>query len=201
MALNANGELPKEDGKHHVDEYCDQEDYEDTVEQEAEDEVVVLSVRPQEAGSSRWLHAFQCHQELKSIYSWLDKTFECPWCGEKLTGTTVVHHPFDAHVMTGQTSIDSLCSWIASIEPEPYAPPPSRQAFNLGLGILFASEQEKQAVLQAAAEAGLKPGDFITTAVRLVMERRLSVARFQREAPDIGPGQDVSYSPYIKVLA
>jgi hypothetical protein len=37
--------------------------------------------------------------------------------------------------------------------------------------------------------------------VRLVMEHRLPVARFQRQTPDIGLGQNVSYSPYTKVPA
>jgi len=68
------------------------------------------------------------------LYSWLEKIFTCPWCENPNPGGAsflfnvpefvllsmfVVAHPFAAHVLTGQITLDQLCRWIASIEPDP----------------------------------------------------------------------------------
>jgi hypothetical protein len=196
MALKANGELCEEDQDY---EECEDEyDYENTGQLEAVNEAVLRTLRPQEAVSARWMYALKSHEVLNSIYPWLQRSFGCPWCGRKLTGTEVVHHPFDAHVMTGQTSIDQLCSWIASVEPSPYERPQQGETFNLGLGVHFSNADEKQAVLWAAAEAELTPSDFVAAAVRMAIRNRLSVAGFQRPAPEIGPGQNVNFAPYMR---
>jgi hypothetical protein len=46
----------------------------------------------------------------------------CPWCsvqlgGEDLSGTAIIFHPFDKHVMFGEITLEQMCDWIATIEP------------------------------------------------------------------------------------
>jgi hypothetical protein len=70
----------------------------------------------------------------RQLYPWVDKIFTCPWCENPnprgasflmpipeycLLGTFLVAHPFDVHVLAGQITLDELCRWIASIEPDP----------------------------------------------------------------------------------
>ena len=154
-----------------------------------------LPVRPTEATSENWLHALRCHETLTQIYSWLDKSFPCPWCGEELLGTRLVYHPFDRHVMasgTGavQISIEELSSWIASIEPPPEC---YGITLNLGLGVHFASEKEKNSVIRAAAASRMSASGYIAAAVRLVLENDLSIQDYELADPVIGGGQNVSY--------
>jgi hypothetical protein len=195
MALYANGMVPKpEDALYPHQEVC--ESSEDV------DDLTALPVRPDEAVSENWLHALRCHETLSQIYSWLDKSFPCPWCGKEVRGTEVVYHPFDDHVMTPgigtvQISMDELCSWIAGIEPplECYG-----VTLNLGLGVRFASEHEKDAVICAAAEAKLSANAYIAAAVRLALKNHLPVGDFQLGDPVIGPNVHVNYTPCAPTL-
>jgi hypothetical protein len=60
---------------------------------------------------------------LKEVYPWLrEGVRHCPCCFHALDGACTVYHLFDEHVMCGEITIDTLCDWIASVEPHPEAP-------------------------------------------------------------------------------
>jgi hypothetical protein len=190
MALHAHGAVPDPTNVSEPNEFCLEEGDDQAVNTEP------LPVRPSEAYSANFFHALRFHEALTDIYSWLDKIFACPWCGEGgriLQGTQVVYHPFDDHVMTGEITLDAFCSWIALIEP---APETYGITLNLGLGVRFASEVEKESIIRAAAEAGLSPNAYIAASVRLVMEYRLPLEEFQCPDPVIGLGQNVNWSAF-----
>lgn len=191
MALHANGAVPVPEDELYPLPPCP---YDLDAEEEARAEAELLLTRPAEAASKHWLAALRSHLALSQIYSWLDKIFPCQWCERSLQGTQVVYHPFDDHVMRGEITLDALCSWIASIEPPPEC---YGITLNLGLGVHFASEAEKAAVLRAAAEARVTASAYIAAAARLAVQCHLSVESYLRPEVKVGPGQDVNYAPHL----
>ncbi len=189
MALHAHGAVPDP-----LDAFCPYagSDCSGAEEESEEGGGYVLPVRPGEAVSENWLQALRCHETLAQMYIWLDKLFPCPWCERQLQGTEVVYHPFDEHVMSGAASMDGFCSWIASIEPpeESYG-----VTLDIGLGVHFASQAEKNTVLAAAKRGSLSANAYIAAAVRFVMEHHLQMGGFECADPSIGPQQNVNYSP------
>jgi len=68
-------------------------------------------------------HGNQDYHMLISVYPWLkDMCPKCPWCCFSVTGTELIFHPFDWHVMDplnpSPITIEQLCDWIATLEPE-----------------------------------------------------------------------------------
>lgn len=139
--------------------------------------------------------ALVSHRALLTYYPWLENTSsDCPWCGKILRSTEMLHHPFDQHVIAGGVPMEALWSWIGGFEPQTPVPPPTR---DIGLGVWFDNEEEKRAVIEAAAKAGMRPGSYVVAAVRLVLEQNISLDGYERSRPEILQTQDVSYAPYI----
>lgn len=113
------------------------------------------------------------HRALLSEYPWLGSAHgDCPWCGKFLRSTELLHHGFDEHVMAEGVALEALCSWISQLEPPPEVPPEPR---NIGLGVWFADEEEKRALLRTAAAAGPTPESYVAAVARLVMALGLSL--------------------------
>jgi hypothetical protein len=66
------------------------------------------------------------YDTLENIYPWVREMVrvECPWChrlineDESEADSELVWHPFDMHVMKCQITLEQLCEWIATLEPE-----------------------------------------------------------------------------------
>ncbi|HEX4424721.1 MAG TPA: hypothetical protein VH079_04950 [Terriglobales bacterium] len=197
MALLASGDVPAEPAyAYNAMIRADEQD-------DPEPELYSLAIRPQEQTPDRWWHALRHHEAMLCVYPWLETASEnCPWCNQALQGTALVHHPFDEHVMTGHATMDALCSWIAVIESPSIALVRRNESLDIGLGVLFADVEEKRSVLQAAEAAGVKPGEYIAAAVRLVLLQNLSVQEHLQPEPETEPKTGgVNYAPYLMQAA
>jgi hypothetical protein len=58
---------------------------------------------------------------LLALYPWLIRIHvHCPFghgCNEELCEESIVYHPFDRHVMKGHITLDQMCDWLATMEP------------------------------------------------------------------------------------
>lgn len=61
------------------------------------------------------------YERVMLLYPWLGMIFPCRWCDLSPCYQSVLTHPFDVHVMTGEATIEELCDWIAEIEPPTWA--------------------------------------------------------------------------------
>lgn len=198
MALAANGGVDAHvQPIHCTNGEDDDEDYDEAGHDDLPDGPVIL--RSAEKKSWRDNNAYDSHLALIFAYPWLEKAVsDCPWCGVHLRSTELLHHPFDEHVMTGTATIDALASWIAQLEPDPYAIVLRPPSLDLGLGIRFSDEKEKKTIIEAAAAVHMKPDEYIAAAVRLVVERGLVIEQFRKAPPQVGPDTDVSYAPFMR---
>lgn len=102
------------------------------------------------------------YERVRDLYPWIDGSCgECAWCGSLLSGMRMLAHNFEAHVMSGEATIDGLCSWIASIEPGPNRDP------GRGVYLRFATPEAKSLIRAAARLAGVSLENYLVrTAMR-----------------------------------
>jgi hypothetical protein len=63
--------------------------------------------------------ADQDQQRVLRLYPWIAQGDTCEWCGDWMPYETMIYHPFDQHVITGEISLERLCDWISWMEPPP----------------------------------------------------------------------------------